>query len=54
MLELAAYDTLGREAKTVAIEDKRLFEIGNAERDDGNTRFHVHALSTGACTTQAP
>src|SRR5690606_28771269 len=40
MRELATDNAFGREAEAVTIEGKRSFEIGNAEREDGDLRFH--------------
>ena len=54
MLKLAAHNTFGRQAEPISIKGKRLFEVGDTERENGNPRFHIHTLSIGACRMQAP
>lgn len=53
MVELAAHNTFSRQTEPISIESKRLFEVGNTQRENGNSRFHVHTLSIGACRMQA-
>jgi hypothetical protein len=48
VFELLAGDALGRQAKTLAVEAQRRFEVGHAKRDQSDARFHRFAPASAA------
>ena len=47
-VRLAAYDSFGRQAEAIAIKSDRLLKVSDAERQDGNARFHGCRCARGS------